>query len=87
VANHRSAIKRHKQSLQRRDRNRAIKTRVKNSLKGVHAAVENKDKDQAQRALGEATSVLDRAATKRVIHWRNASRRVSRLTRKVNALD
>jgi len=86
VANHRSALKRHKQSLIRRDRNRAVKTRVKNALKTVYSAVENGDKGQAEEALKQASSVLDRAATKRVIHWRNASRHISRLTKKVNAL-
>jgi len=86
VANHKSAIKRHKQSLKANARNRAMKTRIKNTLKAVRLAVEQKDKEQAQAALKSASSVLDRAATKKIIHWRNAARRISRLTRAVNDL-
>ncbi len=86
MANHKSAIKRHKQSLKANARNRAMKTRIKNTLKAVRLAVEQKDKEQAQAALKSASSVLDRAATKKIIHWRNAARRISRLTRAVNDL-
>lgn len=87
MANHKSALKRHRQSLKRQARNRAAKTRIKNSIKAVRMAVQEKDKEKAQTALQDVTSVLDRAATKKVIHWKNAARRISRLSRAVNALD
>ncbi|THB69923.1 MAG: 30S ribosomal protein S20 [Desulfovibrio sp.] len=87
MANHASALKRHRQSLKARARNRAMKTRVKNLVKAVREAVEEKDKERAQEALKRAVSVLDKAATKKVIHWRNASRRISRLELAVNKLD
>jgi len=87
VANHKSAIKRHRQSLTARARNRMVKTRVKNVIKAVHEAVASKDPGKAQEALKAATSVLDKASTKGVLHWRNASRRISRLAQVVNSLS
>jgi small subunit ribosomal protein S20 len=79
LANHKSAIKRHRQSLKARDRNRAVKTRIKNALKAVRAAISENNPEQAQVAFKAATSVLDKAATKKVLHWRTASRKISRL--------
>ncbi len=87
MANHKSAIKRHKQSLKRRAQNRAMKTRIKNVVKTVREAVASGDKDAASTALLQATSVLDKAAGKKVIHWRNAGRKVSRLNAAVNNLS
>ncbi len=86
MANHKSALKRHRQSLKANARNRAMKTRIKNVVKQVREAVEQKDKDQALQALQNATSILDKAATKKVVHWRNAARRISRLHQAVNKL-
>lgn len=86
MANHKSALKRHRQSLKRRDRNRAVKTRIKNVVKQVRMAVEAKDKDQAQALLLKATTVLDKAASKKVLHWRTAARKVSRLSQAVNKI-
>jgi len=83
VANHKSAIKRHRQSLKRATRNRAMKTRVRNTVKAVRTAILQKDKDQAQVLLGTANSVLDKAAGKGVIHWRKAARSISRLSKAV----
>lgn len=87
MANHKSAIKRHKQSLKARARNRAVKTRIKSVVKALRQALDTKDKDQVQIALKTATSVLDKAATKKTIHWRAAARRISRLHKAANALD
>ena len=86
MANHKSALKRHRQSLKARNRNRMVKTRIKHSVKAVRLAIENNDADQARQALQQATSVLDRAATKKVVHWRTAARKISRLSKAVSAL-
>ena len=86
MANHKSALKRHRQSLKRQARNRAVSTRVKNVVKAVRQAVEANDVEKAQAALLVATSVLDKAATKKVIHRRQAARRISRLSVAVNKL-
>ncbi len=86
MANHKSAIKRHRQSLKRAARNRAMKTRVRNTVKAVRAAVQTQDKDQAQVLLVAATSVLDKAASKGVIHKKNAARNISRLSKAISQI-
>jgi len=86
LANHKSALKRHRQSLVARARNRAMKTQVKNVVKGVRAAIEQKDAEKAQAALKEATAILDSAASKKIIHWKTAARKVSRLSLAVNKI-
>lgn len=87
MANHKSAIKRHKQSLQRAARNRAARTRVKNAIKDVRAAIQNKDKGVADTALTTAASVLSKAAGKGALHWKKAARKISRLSRAVNGIE
>lgn len=86
MANHKSAIKRHKQSLQRAARNRSNRTRMKNAVKAVRAAVLEKDAAKAEAAFVQATSVLDKTATKGAIHWKTAARKISRLAKSVNGL-
>jgi small subunit ribosomal protein S20 len=87
LANHKSALKRHRQSVERRTRNRVMKSRVKNAVKGIYAAIEQKsDPEAVKAALKEAGSMLNRAASKGTIHKKNAARKISRLTRRVNAM-
>ncbi len=87
MANLKSSIKRHKQSLKARARNKAIRTRVKNVIKKVRLLVQQKEKEKALEALREANSVIDKAASKGVIHWRTAARKISRLSKLVNSLN
>ncbi len=87
MANHKSALKRHRQSLDRRIRNRAMKSRVKNPLKGVNTAIEQKSDPETLKAnLKEACAMLNRAGVKGTVHKRNAARKISRLTKRVNAV-
>lgn len=86
MANHKSAIKRHKQSLKRAERNRAARTRIKNVVKAVRLAVQNNDREAASTALVKANSVLDKYAGQ-AVHWKNAARKMSRLARAVNAMQ
>ena len=85
MANHKSALKRYKQSVKRSARNRAVKTRVRNVVKSVRAAIKANDQEKAALLLATATSSLDKAATKGVIHWKKAARKISRLAKAVNA--
>lgn len=82
-----SAQKRHRQSLKRRSRNQSIKSSIKTAIKKVRIAVEEKRLEDAQAALKAAVPDINKAATKGVIHRRNASRRISRLTKNVNTLS
>ena len=86
MATHKSAIKRAKQSEVRRQRNRAVKTRVKNVVKEVRTAVAKKSLEEAQAALKEAVPIIDQAASKGTLHHRAAARKISRLSKQVHAL-
>lgn len=85
MANHKSALKRNRQSLVRRSRNRANKSKVKNAIKAIDLAIEQNSLEDAQAALKAAVPVICKAAVKGAIHKNNASRKVSRLTKRVNA--
>lgn len=84
MANHTSALKRHRQSLKRQARNKAVKTRIKNSVKAVRQALAEKDSAKATIALATASSVLDKAASNKVIHWKKAGRCIARLQAAIN---
>lgn len=81
MANHKSALKRIKQSENRQTLNRWWKSRVRNSAKEVIGAVENKDQPAAATALKKAMSELDKAKSKGVIHKNAAARKKSRLSK------
>lgn len=87
MANHRSAEKRMRQSRVRRLRNVSAKTLVKTRIKAVLKAVEENDREKSADALFKASSVIAKASAKGVLHKNNAARKISRLTRKVNALS
>ena len=83
----RSAKKRLRQNEKRRMRNRFYKTRVKNVIKKVRLAISNKSLEDAKKAMAEAIPIIFKAASKGVIHRRNAARKVSRLGRQLNMLE
>jgi len=86
LATHKSAEKRNRQSKKRRLRNMSVKSLVKTKTRKVLQAVEMKEKEAAKKTLLEAVSIIDRAAAKKVFHKNTASRKISKLTRRVNAL-
>jgi small subunit ribosomal protein S20 len=83
---HKSTIKRARQAEKRYQRNRTVLSSVKSLMKKVLTAVEEKNAEEAKASLREATSALHKAATKGIIKRNTASRRVSRLTARVNAV-
>ena len=87
MANHKSAIKRARQNEKRRLRNKSVKTRVKNIVKNVRLAVNEKSKEEALKELNTAKSTIDKAAKKGVIHERTAARKISRLSKHVNTVS
>ena len=86
MANHKSAIKRARQSEERRVRNRSCKTRIKNVIRGLDEALTAKASEKSAEELKKAVSVIGVAAARGVIHKNTAARKISRLTRRVNAL-
>ncbi len=87
MANHKSAIKRAKQSEIRRIRNMAVKTKVKNIIKKVRLAAEENQAQEATSTFDKAKSIIDKAANKGVIHRKNAARKISRLSQVVNTIS
>jgi small subunit ribosomal protein S20 len=86
VANHPSALKRHRQSEKRKLRNQALKTRLRHLVRDVRTALTAADPAEATKTLAQATRALDKAVTKGVLHRNSAARKVSRLARAVNQL-
>lgn len=83
MAHSKSALKRWRQSLARRDRNRSVKSQTRTLLNRAVVAIET-DPATAEEAVREAVSALDRAAQKNVIHDNAASRGKSRLLKRYN---
>lgn len=84
MATHKSAVKRTRQSLVRRERNRTAISALKTITKKVLTAIENSNLEDAKKSLRLAASAFAKAAEKGIIHKNNAARNISRLTLKVN---
>ena len=85
MANIKSAKKRILVNQTKADRNKAIRSSVKTSMKKVDDAVAANDKEAAA-ALVNAISTIDKAASKGVYHKNNAARKVSNLSKAVNSI-
>jgi small subunit ribosomal protein S20 len=87
LANTASAKKRVRQNEKRRMRNRIWLTRARSTVKEARIAIDSKDSEASIAAVNTAISSLDQAASKGVIHKRNAARRKSRLMKKLSTLE
>jgi small subunit ribosomal protein S20 len=83
MADHASALKQIRSSKRRHARNQLVLTALKTLVKKMNAALAAKQLDEAKALLQKATSAFDRAVTKGVVHRNTASRKISRLTSKV----
>lgn len=86
MANHKSALKRARQSEIRRVRNSGYKSNTKKTIKALRAAVTKSSVDEAKDGLVQTTSIIQKTASKGVIHKNTAARKISRLARQVNRL-
>jgi small subunit ribosomal protein S20 len=86
LATHKSAEKRSRQAVKHRENNNAVKSSIKTGVKGVLEAVETKDPAAAKAALAKAIPAISKAAAKGAFHKKTASRKISRLTKRVNTL-
>ena len=86
LANIKSAKKRAIQAEKRRQHNASRRSMTRTSIKKVVAAIASGDKEGAQAALAAAAPVLDRMATKGLIHKNKAARHKSRLAAQIKAL-
>lgn len=87
MANIKSAKKRILVNRTRAARNKAIRSAVKTSIKKVYAAIDQNDKEAANEALKNAVSTIGKATSKGVYHKNTSSRKISRLSKAVNALN
>jgi len=81
-----SAKKRLKQNVERRARNRAAKTSIRNLTRTVRESVVAKDVAKSEEAFGKLVSKLDRASAAKVIHANAAARTKSRLTKAIKSI-
>ena len=84
---HKSVIKRARQNEVRREHNNAIRSSLRTSIRKVVRALDSGDLETAKTELPQAVRALGKASSKGVIHRNQASRKISRLTRRVNALS
>ncbi len=87
MANHKSAIKRARQNEGKRIQNKRLKTRIKKVTKEIRLAGDESQKSTALNRLNLAKSVIDKAAKKGAIHRNTASRKISRLSKVVDAIS
>jgi small subunit ribosomal protein S20 len=86
MANTRSAKKAARQAVRRTEVNKARRSRVRNFVRKVEEAIAKGDQAAARDALKEAQPELMRGAQKKVIHKNAASRKVSRLSKRVKSM-
>jgi len=84
MPNHKSSLKRVRQTKKRTLRNNSIKSALKTVLKYVDTSISEGDAEKVQESFAKAIPAIDRAASKGVIHKRNAARKKSRLAKRVN---
>jgi small subunit ribosomal protein S20 len=85
MANHKSAIKRIRQTEKRNARNRAAKSSIRTTVKKARTAAAAGEKEQAKQLFLEAEIALAKGASKGLLHTKNAARKISRLAKLVNA--
>jgi len=86
MANHKSALKRARQTIKRTERNRFYKTRIKNITRAIHEAVEAGDSAKAEESLKLANQKFHSYVSKGILKKNTAARKVSRLTKLVRTI-
>ena len=84
MATHKDAVKRHNQSIRRRDRNRYYISTMRTMTKRFRTAVEAGEIDEAQQLLFGNVKLIQKIAQKGIIHKNQAARRVSRMYKAFN---
>ena len=86
MANTKSAIKRVRRISKQTSVNKIRKSRYKNAIKKMNGLLEKKDKSEALKFLPKLNSELMRIAKTGVIKKQNASRNISRITKKISSI-
>ena len=85
MANHKSAIKRHRQSIKRRDHNRSRRAEVRTALKKASAATAAGNETEAKTLARQAESAMAKAAKRGLFHKKTLARKISRLASQASA--
>ena len=80
------ARKRHRQSLERRMRNKSVRTRVRRQMRAMRAAIEEGDSEKVKEMLPKTLSIIDVGWRKGVLHRNTASRYKSRMAKQAQAV-
>jgi len=73
-------LKANRQNIKRREQNRHMRSRLRTALKAIRASLDAKDLDGAKTALNDTVSLVDKMASKGIIHKNTAGRYKSRLS-------
>jgi small subunit ribosomal protein S20 len=80
-----SALKANRQNVKRREHNRQMRSKLRTALKLIRASLDAKDLTGAKAALSKTVSIVDKMATKGIIHSNTAGRYKSRLASRLKA--
>ena len=83
MATHKSALKAHRQNVQHRERNRQFRSRMRSALRAIRAAIDTGNAAEVKDALRSTISLVDKMASKGIIHRNTAGRYKSRLAGRV----
>ena len=75
-----SALKANRQNITRREHNRQMRSKLRTALKSIRASLDAKDLSGAKSALNKTVSIVDKMATKGIIHRNTAGRYKARLS-------
>ena len=78
-----SALKANRQNIKRREHNRALRSQLRTGLKSIRKSLDAKNVEGAKTALRDMQSLVDKMATKGIIHRNTASRYKSRLAARI----
>jgi len=86
MPNHKSAEKRDRQNVKRREVNKSNRSKLRTQIKKLRAALTGNDKEQSSELLKPTVSLIDKSVNKGILHKNTAARHKSRLTSRVAAL-
>ena len=86
MANTKSAIKRVRRILKQTSVNRSRKSKFRNAIKKMNLIIKKKDKKEALNFLPNLNSEIMKVAKTGIVKKQNASRNISRITKKINSL-
>ena len=84
MASHESALKAHRQSVVRREKNRQFRSKLRTALKAIRSAADGSDVEKAKGELAATSSLIDKMASKGIIHDNAAARYKSRIQLRLN---